>query len=378
MRYQSTVFGQLLKAVSRGWFERAAKEHATGRSKRTLSAWGHVVAMVGAQLCGARSLRELERLLLRQPGVAAHLGLGRVARATLADANATRPAALFEAVAAKLCGGFGGGKVGKEALRLIDATRIFAGKGVAAQTKCAVKLHLSFDPHEERPVWFAVTRERVNDITAAKALMPIEPGLTYVFDKGYYDFSFWARLDTAQCRFVTRLKKNSPTRTLEERQVEGEGILFDRTVELSQRLSGQRRNPFQAPVRLVGVKLDTGGREITLLTNDLMAPAAEIAALYKARWQVELFFKWLKQNLKLTHFLGTSENAVIIQIMAALIAYLLIRRASHSHNASLGLQAVARLMPSMLFARRPLAEIFNPPQPPPKRALQPQFALAYA
>src|SRR3546814_11252739 len=96
MQYQSTVFGQMLKAVSRGWFERVAREHASGRAKRRLSAWGHVVAMVGAQLCGARSLRDLERLLLRQPGVAAHLGLGRVARATLADANATRPAALFE------------------------------------------------------------------------------------------------------------------------------------------------------------------------------------------------------------------------------------------------------------------------------------------
>jgi hypothetical protein len=374
MQYQSTVFGQLLKAISRGWFERVAREHGRGRVKRQLSAWGHLVAMVGAQLCGARSLRDLERLLLRQPGVLPHLGLGRVARTTLADANATRPAALFEAVAAKLCAGFGGGKLGKEALRLIDATRLWAGQEVAAWAKGGLKLHLSFDPQMARPVWFAVTHERVNDITPAKS-MPIEAGHTYVFDKGYYDFSFWAKLDAAGCRFVTRLKQNSPTQPLQERQAKGQGILFDRIVKLSQRLSGQRRNPFQGQIRLVGVTLDNG-RALTLLTNDLDATASEIAELYKARWQVELFFKWIKQNLKLAHFLGTSENAVIIQIMAALIAYLLIRLASLKHNTKLGLQAFARLMPSMLFARRQLADIFE--APPPNTQQTPQLEFGYA
>jgi IS4 transposase len=334
--------------------------------------------MVSAQLSGARSLRDLERVLERHPGVLAHLGLGRVARATLADANATRPAALFEAVAAKLCTDFAGGRTGKEALRLIDATRIFAGKRVEAWARGGIKLHLSLDPHEERPVWFAVTGERVNDITPVKASMPIEAGHSYVFDKGYYDFSFWAKLHAARCRFVTRLKQNSPTRVLRERRARGEGILFDRIVMLSQRLSANRRNPFQAPARVIGIKLDTG-REITLLTNDLKAPAAEIAALYKARWQVELFFKWIKQNLKLAHFLGTSENAVTVQILAALIAYLLMRLASLKHKANLGLQAFARLMPNVLFARRPLAHIFAAPQPPPD-GLDPkrQIEFAYA
>lgn len=376
MRYQSTVFGQLLKAVPRGWFERTARAHASGRAKRTLSAFGHVVTMVAAQLSGARSLRDLEGLLVRQAGALAHLGLGRVARTTLSDANASRPASLFEAVAAHLSAGFGGSKLGKDALRLIDATRIVAGKRVAAWAKGGVKLHLSFDPAAERPVWFAVTRDRVNDITPAKTTMPIERGLTYVFDKAYYDFSFWAKLHQAGCRFVTRLKKNSPIEIVREHKAKGEGILFDRVVRLSARLAGQRRNPFQAKARLIGVKLDNG-TEITLLSNDLKAPAAEIAALYKARWQVELFFKWLKQNLKLAHFFGTSENAVIIQIMAALIAYLLIRLASLKHKASLGLQAIARLMPAMLFARRPLTQIFDPPMPPQQPPKQ-QLELAYA
>jgi hypothetical protein len=377
MRYQSTVFGQLLKAVPRCWFERSAQEHHRGRKKRTLPAWKHLVVMVLAQLSGSRSLRDLERMVEQQPGAMAHLGVGAIARSTLSDANRVRPAALFEAVAAHLCAQAGGGKLGREGLRLIDATRIYAGKRVEAWAKGGVKLHICLAPDEQRPVWFAVTRDRVNDITPAKA-MPIEPGLTYVFDKGYYDFSFWAALHAAECRFVTRIKKNSPVCVVKERKARGEGIVFDRIVELSQRLAGQRRNPFQARARLIGITIETTDKPITLLTNDLTTSAAKIAALYKARWQVEIFFKWIKQNLKLAHFLGTSQNALTIQIMAALIAFLLIRLAAGAYKTSLGLQALARLMPTILFLRRPLSDVFTPPDPTTQNAAKSQLELAYA
>lgn len=377
MQYQSTVFGQLLKEVPRGWFERTAAAHRQGRKKRRLSDWGHLVAMVLVQLGGVRSLRDLERMLERHGGRLAHLGLSDVRRATLADANGTRPAALFEAVAAKLSAAVGRRGRSREALRLIDATRVLAGRRVEEWTGGGgIKLHVTFDPGAERPTCFAVTSERVNDITAAKA-MPIEPGATYVFDKAYYDFGFWARLHAAGCRFVTRLKKNSPATPLEERAVPAAdtAILFDRIVRLSDRLSGQRRNPFAHPVRLVGLRLDTG-RDITLLTNDLAAPAAEIARLYKDRWQIELFFKWIKQNLRIAHFLGTSRNAVTIQILAALIAYLLLRLAHIRHGAALPLQALARLMPATVLDRAPLAAVFRPPPktPPDTRQLE----IAYA
>lgn len=377
MRYQSTVFGQLLKAVPRGWFDRMARQFHSGRVKRRLSPWGHLVSMVGAQLCGARSLRDLQRALERQTGALAHLGLGRVARTTLADANARRPAALFEAVASRLSSEVCGGKLGREALRLIDASRIYAGKRVEAWARGGVKLHLCYAPDEQRPVWFAVTRDLVNDITAAKT-MPIEAGATYVFDKGYYDFSFWAALHQKDCHFVTRLKKNSPVHRVRERKAQGENILFDRTGKLSERLAGQRQNPFRARVRLVGVRIDAK-RELTLLTNDLESSAEEIAALYKARWQVELYFKWIKQNLKLAHFLGSSQNALTIQIMAALIAYLLLRIATLRHKAGLTLQATARLMPSLLLVRRPLDQILSHHQGPlPTTLPKPQLELAYA
>jgi transposase len=378
MRYQSTVFGQLLKEVPRGWFERVATEHHRGRKKRCLSPWAHLVTIVFVQLAGTRSLRDVERTLERHPGALAHLGLATLRRSTLADANAARPAALFEVVATKLSAGLGRRGRTREALRLIDATRIFAGRRVEQWSGSGgIKLHVTFDPAQERPICFAVTPERVNDITVAQT-MPIEPGATYVFDKGFYDFAFWARLAAAGCRFVTRLKKNSPTLLLHERPVADDGILFDRCVRLSERLSGQRRNPFQHAVRLIGVRI-ASGREIVLLTNDLEAPAAQIAALYKARWQIELFFKWIKQNLKIAHFLGSSRNAATIQIMAALIAYLLLRLAQLRHAATLALQAIARLLPATIFSRRSLTDIVRPPDKLPSvPALQAQLPFGHA
>lgn len=361
MRYQSTVFAQLLKALPRCRFERLVKSHGIGRRKRCLSEWSHLVAMVFAQASGARSLRDLERVVERHSGIAAHLGLRGIKRSTLADANSSRPAAVFETVARDLSAQLGQLQRGGETIRLIDATHLLAGRRIAQWSGTGgVKLHMMYELGSERPVCFAVTPKRVNDIVAAKA-MPVEPGATYVFDKGYYHFAFWAKIDACGSRFVTRLKANSPINVSERRDVaEGGNILFDHTGRLNERLMSQHRNPYAKPVRVIGISLDSA-RQITLLSNDLESPAEEIAALYKMRWQIELFFKWIKQNLKLAHFLGTSRNAVIIQIMAALIAYMLMRIASLKAKASLGLQAVARLMPAMLLSRRHISHIFKPP-----------------
>ena len=360
MRYQDTVFGGLMKAFPRWRFEALVKRHGADRRVRRLPCWSQFLAMLYAQLSGARSLREVIAALERFPGSHAHLGLKPVRRSTLADANRLRPAALFEDGWRPWRGG-SAGRQGREMLRLIDATRVTVGKRITHwQVDGSVKLHVVYDPGMETPVCFAVTSARVNDIMPAKRF-PIEPGAIYVFDKGYYDFGFWAALDAKGCRFVTRLKKNSPVAVFETREVTPDGaVLADRVGHLSQRLAGSRRNPFDKPVRAVTVRIDSG-KEITLLTNDLDAPAEEIAALYKQRWQIELFFKWIKQNLKIRHFLGASENAVRIQILTALIAYLLLRLAQHATGTALTLQAIARLVAKTTFQRRPLAELFDPP-----------------
>lgn len=378
MQYQSTIFGQLLKALPRGRFERLAAAHATGRKKRSLDAWGHLVAMVFAQASGARSLRDLERVVDRQDGVMTHVGLKGLKRATLSDANRGRPAELFEAVAQVLAGQLAAaGKTGRDVIRLIDATRIFAGRRTESWTATGgIKLHMMYDPGGERPVCFAVTPERVNDITAAQA-MPVAEGATYVFDKGYYHYAFWAKIDAAGGRFVTRLKTNSPTRTILEQKPEGEAIRRDAIVALNERLSTTRANPMARPLRLIEAGISSG-RVITLISNDLESPAAEIAGLYKTRWQIELFFKWIKQNLKLGHFLGTSRNAIIIQIMAALIAYMLVRIAQLKSEAGIGLQAAARLASAMLLVRRPIADILKPPPRPKPSSHQLSFWASHA
>jgi Transposase DDE domain/Domain of unknown function (DUF4372) len=372
MQYQSTVFAQLLKVLGRSRFERVAAKHRCGRSKPSLPEWAHLLSMILAQLSAARSLRELERFVERHQGPLSHLGIKSVPRSTLADANAVRPVALFEEIAGLLSGEIGSSR---ELVRLIDATRIFAGKRIQTWSAGgAMKLHIMLDPQTGRTVCFAVTSDRVNDITVAKT-MPIEPGATYVFDKGYYDFGYWARLEGQGCRFVTRLKINSPIRAMQCRPLEERNgnILADRIGLLSERLSHSRKNPYSKPLRLIDVRIDTG-RVLTLATNDLEAPASEIAALYKGRWQIELFFKWIKQNLKLKRFLGTSVNAVKIQILTALIAYLILRSNQRINGFALSLSAIAALVKSAILSRRSLQGLLGPPPSPPP--LHPQFSLA--
>jgi IS4 transposase len=163
--------------------------------------------------------------------------------------------------------------------------------------------------------------------------MPIDPAATYVFDLGYYDFGWWARLDAAGCRIVTRFKANTKlSNVVENDVVEGSNILSDRIGLLPRRLAASRKNPFADPVREVTVRIETG-KILRILSNDLDAPAQEIAALYKRRWQIELFFRWIKQTLKIKHFYGRGENAVRIQIAVALIAFILLRLAQRTQAA---------------------------------------------
>ena len=210
--------------------------------------------------------------------------------------------------------------------------------------------------------WAAFTTGNVNDITAAHD-MPIEPGATYVFDLGYYDYGWWLKLHDAECRIVTRLKKNTKLPITRERLMPPGGpILSDRIGTLPARQAHNRRNPMQAEVREVRVRIESG-KVLRVLTNDLTAPAQEIADLYKRRWMIELFFRWIKHSLKIRHFLGTSENAVRIQIAVALIAFLLLRAAHALQNTVASLLAFTRLVAHNLMHRRSIYHLLQPPPP---------------
>jgi len=384
MRHQNSVFHQLTKHIPWAAFDDAVSRHGSDRRVRRLRTRDQFLALLYGQLSGAASLREIEDGLSSQQARLYHAGLRGVSRSTLSDANAKRPFEVYAEVFAEMARLARPGLRRKlrGAVRLLDATKLSlsglsAGWARFSADHCAAKLHVVYDPHGGAPLRAVVTPDRVNDITPARA-MPIEPGATYVFDLAYYSYEWWAQLHDHGCRFVTRLKKNSPATLIETRATDPDGpVLADRVAFLSKRLASSRSNPFDKPVRLIDVRIDSG-RVITLLSNDLDAPAAEIAALYKQRWKIELFFKWIKQNLEIRHFLGVSENAVKIQVYVALIAFLILRAAHSAQNAISGPQAFARLVRLNIMHRRCILNIKDPPKTPPNDERQIELQLTSA
>jgi Transposase DDE domain/Domain of unknown function (DUF4372) len=384
MRHQNTVFHALLKQVPWRLFERLVDEYRADRRIRKLDTKTQLIALLYGQLSGSTSLREIEAGLASHRARLYHVGARAVARSTLADANTMRPVEVFAGLFKHVLGQVHRGlrRKTRDAVRLIDATgvrlsNLSAGWAMFSNGVCGAKLHVVLDPDADIPLYFAVTTAKVNDITAAKA-MPIEPGATYVFDLGYYDFGWWAALDAQGCRLVTRLKSNTRVTVVHENAVQqGSNIISDRIGHLPDRMAASRTNPFQDPVREIKVAIE-GGTVLRLVTNDLDAPAEEIAELYKRRWQVELFFRWVKQTLKIKHFLGTSENAVRIQIAVALIAFLLLRLAQAGQDSIQGALNFARVVRTNLMHRRPIDRLLTPALPPPRDDNQLSFSLPLA
>jgi IS4 transposase len=380
MRHQNSVLHTLLNQVPWPEFERLVARHGGDARVRRLTTKSQFVALIYGQLSGASSLREVVSGLESHAARLYHLGADVVRRSTLADANARRPVAVFAELLAVLMTRAHRGlrrAVGETAY-LVDATSVrLTGRSAWARFSagvCGAKVHVVYDPGADCPIYAAVTPAKVNDITAAHE-MPVEEGVTYVFDLGYYDYAWWARLDAAGCRIVTRFKATTPLDVIEELPVrDGGAILSDRIGFLPARQARSRQNPLRDAVREVRVKTDTG-KVLRILSNDLDASAAELAALYKRRWAIELFFRWVKQTLKITRFLGTSENAVRIQIAVALIAFLLLRLAQAAQRAVQSPLAFARLVRANLMHRRRIDRLLDPePTSPPDPA---QLALQW-
>lgn len=366
MRHHNTVLHQILKLIPWAEFDRLVEEHKADKHVRTLSTKSHLVAHLFAQLSGAAGLREVEAGLKSHALRLYHLGAEPAKRSTLADANRLRPSEVFSSLFAVLLKQVHRGLRRKiaDATYLIDSTSLRLDQRSANWARfsagvCAAKAHVIYDPDADCPIYFSVGAGNVNDITVAQQ-MPIQPCATYVFDLGYYDYRWWAKLDEADCRIVTRLKKNTPLTTIEDLAAPKKGsILSDRIGFLPKRQSYSRANPFQNPVREIRVKTDTGNI-LRILTNDLDAPAKQIADLYKRRWMIELFFRWIKQVLKIRHFMGTSDNAVRIQIAVALIAFVLLRLAQSLQSAIASPLAFARLVRANLMHRRRLDRLLEP------------------
>jgi Transposase DDE domain/Domain of unknown function (DUF4372) len=378
MQHHNSLIHGVLKPMPWGSFDKLVVKHGADKHVRSLSTKSQLIALLHAQLSGATSLREIEATMASHETRLYHLGVKAPKRSTLADANRLRPAdvfvELFQTLLAQAHPGLRRGA--KEAVRLIDSTSVslstLSNDWASYEAHNAgAKLHVVFDPNAETPVHFAISPQRDNDITAAKT-MPIEAGATYVFDLGYYDFAWWAKLDAMGCRFVTRLKSHTKPTLVEERTlpldvIERGQVVKDRTIRFAGRLKGTRHHPLAKHLREVHVRIETG-KTLRIISNDLDAPAEEIADLYKTRWQIELFFRWVKQTLRIKKFLGTSENAVRIQLAVAMIAYLLLRIAYAAQRAVESPLTFARLVRANLMHFRTIHDLAKPEPPPPIKA----------
>ena len=369
MPHQNIVMHDLVKQVPWFRFEELVAEHGSDLEARKLTSKRHFLAMLYAQLSGATSLREIEEGMASHAARLYHLGGAPVRRSTLSEANRGRPAAVYGALLSELMKQAHRGlrRAMKESVYLIDAT-VLPLNGLSADWAhfsagvCGAKAHVVYDPDADCPIYASLTNRAVNDITPAKD-MPIENGATYVFDLGYYDFAWWAALDAKGCCIVTRFKSHTPLTVTESRAVPATGpILSDRIGHLPKRQAKNRKNPFSKPVREICVVIETG-KTLRILSNDLEASAQEIADLYKRRWAIELFFRWVKQTLKIKKFLGTNENAIRIQIAVALIAFLLLRLAHNALRISFSLLTFTRLARVNLMHRRRIDQLLDPPTP---------------
>ena len=377
MPFTRSVFHRLLEPLDRRLLKRLSEAHnsdrGVGHGDRAWTSQRHLKAMLFAQFADLRSLREIEQALSARPCALYHLGLRRVSRTTLSDASSRRPAAFFRDICATLMAQATRKlrREGEALIQILDASPIQLrderyGWALSDRRCRGLKIHLLLDPRAQCPVHFAVTSPKVSDIAGGWEI-PIEAGATYVFDKGYTDYSWWQEIHTGRAIFVTRLKKNVHRRDIRENDAKGESILEDRRLKIGHKKPrGGAINPlYDTELREVIVTRE-GKDPLHLITNDHQASAEDIAALYKERWQIELFFKWIKQNLKIKAFLGRSENAVKIQIYTAIIAFLLLRMLQQGVAAShhQGAKALMTRIKVALFG--PL-DLTNKAKPPPKQ-----------
>lgn len=329
--YRNTRFGELLKALPKNKFNRCVEQHQSDRYYKDFSSWDHMISLMYAQLSGCRSLRELEASYNGLSSYHHHLGCGPIRRSTISDANRGRNASVYESFCEMLMG-----MVNRKArsdlkdfLYLLDSSPIcLRGRGYEWTQERGIpripglKLHVLYQPTPMLPSQMSVTGATVNDVEYGREI-ELEEGAKYVFDKGYCDYKWWHKIDQAGAFFVTRLKCNAAIKVLGRRQVSG-NILMDEVIQFKNKHpGGGRKNTYTKSLRKIVVHREDHDDPLVLVTNLMEVPADEVAALYKKRWAIELWFKWIKQNLKIKKFLGRSENAVKTQIFVALITYLL-------------------------------------------------------
>lgn len=378
----ASLFSQILNLIDRAAFAKAVQRTGAERRTKGFSCWEQFVAMSFCQLAQAKSLREIEEGLACCEGRLRHLGIEEApARSTLSYANRARPAALFEEIFYSLLGRCQAeaprhGFRFKHQLLSLDSTVLELCASMFdwarfRRTKGAAKLHLLLDHDGLLPVYALITEGAVADVSVAQQLL-LPPGSIVVMDRGYNDYRLFEAWTLEKVGFVTRLKSNAEYFVTQPRLQKDEGLIRrDELIEFQCITAG--RTIWQT-YRRIEVWLEDKQETLVLLTNRLDLSASTIAAIYKQRWQIELFFKAIKQNLRIKTFVGTSANAVHIQIWTALIAILLLKYLQFKSRCAWALSHLVALLRWNLFSYRDLwiwldQPLTTPPQLPPETQL---------
>lgn len=366
MSHHNTVFSQLLKLIPRHEFETLAKQHHTGRAFRKASRWSQFVTMAMGQLSGRDSLRDIIDNMSAQAHRLYHLGCAKLSRSNLSRINEDKPHSLYEAVFVKLlsrCQRLTPGHQFRfnNPLYSLDATTIDLCLSVFPwadfrSTKGAVKLHVGLNHDGYLPEFVTITEGKGHDVTVGRCLQ-FPKGSIVAMDKGYNDYHWYKQLTDKGIFFVTRLKTNAKYRVISRRPVlKSKGLTSDQTIEFT---GVQTAKKCPVPLRRIGYKDAVTGKQYTFLTNNFKLSAKTIADIYKSRWQVELFFKWIKQNLEIKTFVGTSKNAVMTQIWIALCMYLLLSFLKFQSGLKKSMQQILRLLQLNLFEKRDLLALLR-------------------
>ena len=366
MAHNNTVFSQLLKLIPRHEFESLAIRHHSGRSFRTASRWSQFVTLMMAQLSGRVSLRDIVENTSAQAHRLYHLGSRGLSRSNLSRLNNDKPYTLYEALFGKLlkrCQSTtpGHGFRFKNTLYSLDASTIDLCLSVFPwaefrQTKGAIKLHVGLNHEGFIPEFVNITDGKKHDVTVGRTLAFPKHSIVAI-DKGYTDYKWYKQLTDKEIYFITRLKINARYRVISRRRVlKDKGLTSDQRIEFTGTQTAKR---CPIPLRRIGYRDATTGKRYVFLTNNFSLSAKTIADIYKARWQVELFFKWIKQNLKIKSFLGTSKNAVMTQIWIALCVYLLLSFLKFQSKLHKSLSQLLRLLHLNLFEKRDLMALLR-------------------
>src|SRR3989338_47599 len=367
-QYSNTIFNQLLNFLPKDNFSQFVGQHHGDKYVKRVTTWNQLILLLYAQSTGKDSLREIETGFKAHDGSWYHLGVNSVAKSSLADANRRRSYQIFEKLfysLLKQCQevlperefNF------KNPLYSFDSTTIKLCLSIFdwakySKTKGALKLHTLFNNRTTVPELLILSDGKTGDITAAKEKkLPLEKGSIIVFDRAYIDYEWWAKLNNDGIFFVSRVKSNQNIFVVGQHKTKLEkNILADEAV-----IFGDYKAMDVYPEKLRRVKYfdEENGKVYVYLTNNFELTAGQIARIYKERWQIELFFKWIKQNLKIKTFLGTSKNAVMTQIWVAMVYYLLLTYIKYQTKFKKSLLEFTRMIRETLMIRRSLVDLLS-------------------